>query len=125
MKGGDKLSRPKIYTSYFANLKNIPSNIEPIAISRFTMDFYEGRHEPNLAPSSSLLKRYKDGEVNSVMFRKEYLSELCNREGVNELIQSFTEKEYVLLCYEGRGKFCHRHILGEVLQEMGFDVEEI
>ena len=119
------MSRPKIYTSYFANLRNIPSNIEPIAISRYVMDFYNGRHEPDLAPSSELLKGYKNGEVNTTMFKSAYLSELCQRAGVNDLIQSFAEKEYVLLCYEGRGKFCHRHILGEVLQEMGFHVEEI
>lgn len=119
------MSRPKVYTSYFANLRNIPSNIEPIAISRYVKMFYTGKHEPIFSPSPELLNDYKTGNMDWKTYTDRYLTELSEREGLEDAIKSLANKEYVLLCYEGRDKNCHRHILGELLSEMGFDVEEL
>lgn len=115
----------KIYTSYFANLRNIPSSIEPIAISLFTPSFYNGKRALDLAPNKEILNSYKNGEINEDEYREMYLNLLSSRsDSLSEWFDYFNSKEVVLVCYEGRDKFCHRHILGELLSGLGFEVLE-
>lgn len=49
----------KIYTSYFANLKNIPDSIVPISICRRSPKGYDGIEYKLLAPSSALLSEWR------------------------------------------------------------------
>ena len=49
----------KIYTSYFANLKNIPVGIVPISICRRAPKGYGGTEYKLLAPSGALLSEWR------------------------------------------------------------------
>ena len=119
------MSKPRIYTSYFANLRNIPSNIEPMAISLFTPSFYQGKRLWELAPSKEILNSYKEGLIDEDQYRELYLDLLMTKSSaIERCVKYFKEHEVVLVCYEGKGKFCHRHILGELFSGLGFDVVE-
>lgn len=49
-----------IYTSYFANLRNIPSDIIPISICGKVPDWYSGLQYKKLAPKWKFFKVYKE-----------------------------------------------------------------
>lgn len=72
-----------------------------------------------LAPTWALM-RIEDEEL----FRGRYRAEVLSRLNAKEVAARLEGK--VLLCYEGEGKFCHRHIVAEWLRrEAGVEVEEI
>lgn len=120
------MSKPKVYTSYFANIRNMPSDIEPIAISLYTPQFYQGKKALEFAPSKEILNLYKNMEIGDFEYRQMYLDLLLSRYDLfDKWISYFKENKVALVCYEGRGKFCHRHILAELLTELGFDIEEL
>lgn len=49
-----------IYTSYFANLRNIPSDIVHISICGKAPDWYSGLQYKKLAPKWKFFKVYKE-----------------------------------------------------------------
>jgi uncharacterized protein (DUF488 family) len=72
-----------------------------------------------------MLVGYKNGTVTQEEFTKRYtvkLNKLLEKEGV----EAFNELNgLVLLCYEKKGCFCHRHILADWLRSHGFEVTEV
>ena len=112
-----------IYTSYFANIKKIPNNIEKISISRFPPSWADIDGElKELAPSADLLNRYKNGVTDEEEYRTEFLAQL-NTLNPFETANKLDGK--ALLCYEKIGDFCHRHLVAEWLKSFGFKVEEL
>lgn len=72
----------------------------------------------------TLLKPYKDGEIDDDEYTKRYLRQL--EEKKFEVITEFREltqkhDDIVLLCWCKKGNFCHRRILANWLEEQGFD----
>ena len=119
------MNNKKIYTSYFANIRNIPSSIKPVAISLFVPNFYNGTRATELAPSKEILDKYKSGNINEEEFKILYLDLLLeNSNSLDKWVKYFENNEVVLVCYEGKNKFCHRHILAELLTSLGFSVFE-
>ncbi len=116
----------KIYTSYFANLRNIPDDIVPIAICCKLPKGYSGLEYPVLAPSSALLSEWHRNH-NESYYRQVYCNKL-NRLNVHSIIGVLEYlskgKDIVLLCYERPEKFCHRHLVAEWLNKHGYDVKE-
>ena len=49
----------EIYTSNFANIRKIPSNIIPISIAAKSPDWYHGYEYKSLAPSYEILSNWK------------------------------------------------------------------
>ena len=71
-----------------------------------------------LAPSPSLLRRYKQGIVTSEEYTIEYKTEIDNDDALQALCKLKHAAEagnVTLLCYEPEGEFCHRCILKELL----------
>ena len=101
----------RIYTSYFGNYKNFPKETLTVGITRFPpkgiLNFYE------CAPSESLLKKYKNKDIDEFTFSVYYKEELKNKFGKPEkLLEAFKKvgngKDLILCCYEKAGEFCHR-----------------
>lgn len=116
----------KIYTSYFANLKNIPDSIVPISVCRRPPKGYNGLEYKVLAPSFSLLSAWKK-EPNETAYRTVFgnlLNHLDSRAIIDDLYIMASGKDIVLVCYEGPSKFCHRHLIAEWLNKHGYDVKE-
>lgn len=119
----------KIYTSYFANLKNLPDNVCPISICRKAPDWYTGIQYKALAPKYSFFKVFKETHDENYYiehFENEVLGTLLHPQDVlSTLIEKANGKIPCLLCYEKPGDFCHRHIVSEWLHNnLGVHVEE-
>lgn len=117
----------KIYTSYFANLKNITNNIVPVSICGKAPDGYKGYQYKKVAPKWDFFKVYKEtGDKDYYIrnFNERVLDTLDPHQVVREL--SAYGNEIVLLCYEKPGDFCHRHLVAEwITENTEFVVEEL
>ena len=122
-------------TSYFANFKKLDrSKYIGVSIALYTPDSIF-HHILDFAPSKSLLMRYKQGLVNEEQYTKEYTEQLDELFDDGSMVNTLSylnnlekgfNKEIILLCYEGKGKFCHRHILSKYIKEkFDLDIREI
>lgn len=118
-----------IYTSYFNNLKTIPSYITPIAICLYPPNSYRGLRYRKLTPSRKSLKFLKDGIIKESGFTLQYynerLSKLTIMEVYSDLVSlSGNSDSVVLLCHESKDKFCHRHLVTEWFKSNKIDIKE-
>lgn len=116
-----------IYTSYFANLKNLPCTVTPIAICGKTPDFYCGLTYKKLAPKYSFFKIWKETHDNDYYikhFNKLVLDELNADKVVEELSELSSTEDFALICYEKPGDFCHRHLVADWLNKYGYKCKE-
>lgn len=107
----------KIYTSYYANLKNISlSMYQPISIAGRCHDWYHGLEYKKLAPKKWFFNEWKTNHDNNFYvrcFHDEVLNNLNKEEVIKELESMSYGRDVVLLCYEKPGDFCHRHLVAE------------
>ena len=116
-----------IYTTYFANLRNLPKNITPISICAKPPVSWTGLEYRALAPSYSCFRELKEtGDVSTFTCRyyNETLYPKDARSVVRNLCELAENEDIALVCYEGRDKFCHRHIVAHWLNLAGFEVQE-
>lgn len=136
-----------IYTTYFANLKNLNREIScPIAICGKSPNGYKGLEYKKLAPKWWFFKEWKENYDNNFYienFNKEVLSVTTpNRvmTDIRNLIASvygvgmidFSERwwenvpyDIYLVCYEKPEDFCHRHLVADWLTANGIEVKEV
>lgn len=122
-----------IYTSYFANIKNLPDNVVPISIARKTPDWYEGLTYKKLAPPIELLNTYKNGTIYKDEYIDHFYEEVLNKLDPYTVwmeLKHLCEKslwssvDICLVCYEKPENFCHRHLVAEWLNAGGFECRE-
>ena len=116
-----------IYTSYFANLRNIPDDIVPISICGKAPDWYDGLQYKKLAPKWWFFKVWKNTKDNNYYienFYKEVLNKLSAMDVVADLYCKSAGKDVTLVCYEKPSDFCHRHLVADWLNFCGFKCEE-
>lgn len=116
----------KIYTSYFANYRNF-GTLVPIAVSRSVPPGYSGLRFIDLAPSWTILEKYKS-DGNQTIYKSDYFKQLSNLNQLDVLDQlghKSNGKDIVLLCYEKKGSFCHRNFILEWLKQSGIEAEEL
>jgi len=111
-------------TSYFSKLSKLDKNYSNIvSIAAKCPDFYKGREYKKLAPKYWFFKKYKedgDSDFYIEQYEKEVLGPLDPREVYKEL-----GEDAVLLCWENKDKFCHRHLVAEWLSNnLGISIEE-
>lgn len=109
-----------VYTSYFANIKKIDSEIFLVSICGKAPDWYKGVEFKKLATKYWFFKKYKedhDEDFYTVSFVKEVLGALSQQELIKELELLSGGKDVCLLCYEKPSDFCHRHIVSDWLKE--------
>ena len=117
----------KIYTSYFANrkLKDVFTPDMTFAISAGMPKEMNCERLPALAPSWQLLQDYKNGKVDWDGYTRQYVTQL-DALGV-EKIAPMLKDGAVYLCFEGKDKNCHRHLLAKWVREniAGVETEEV
>lgn len=109
-----------LYTSYFAKCK---SGDKRLAICARPPEWYTGRCCSLLAPDYDLLWNYKNKHITKEQYTECYLKYL-NSLGIDRVIAELHDGD-ILLCWEAKGKFCHRHILAEWLNSHGHTVTEL
>ena len=118
----------KIYTSYFGNYRRFPSNMNPIAICAKPPQDFTGPCYKQLAPTYNTLMDYKnDGDANKFVqrYKEETLKKLNPVHVVNDMLNLIESNNILMLCYEKKGSFCHRHLVAEWLRKAGYEVEEL
>lgn len=116
------------YTSYFANMKNIPENIVRVSICGGVPKWYTGLQYKKVAPKYKFFMEWKENKDNDFYvdhFNKEVLACIT----VDKFIKDIKEltanaKDVVFLCYEKPDDFCHRHLVSKWLREKGVDCIE-
>lgn len=112
----------KLYTSYYARSGTHP---DAIAISAKAPPFYKGKFYSPLAPTWDLLRAYKSGQIDDRGYTEWYLRLLIQeRKLTPQKVVDDLKDGTIMLCYEGPGKFCHRHIVAEWI-ESGTDLKVI
>ena len=120
----------KIYTTYFAKLDKLPSDIVPISIAAKTPSWYNGICMKELAPTYDILKEYKlfgsESRFRS-RFKREILNNLNKQEIYYMLAYLSRSNDVALVCYERANDFCHRRIVADWLSDeyRGILVEEL
>lgn len=117
----------KIYTSYFANLKNLVG-VVPVSIARFNPRYVSAGtclDMKNLAPYPNML-RMSEGEYRpkfEAILKQQSAQDVMKE--LEEISASHGDRDVVLLCYEKVGDFCHRHMVADWLsKELGIEVKE-
>ena len=114
-----------IIEGYFGQIKNYPDTDELVCVSKIYPWFVKSNrmyHAYVLAPTSWLLKRYRDGEITWERYAECYLDHLeHNRCGQMEiegfLERDSPEKTIRLMCWEkAEDRKCHRFLLLEAIQ---------
>jgi hypothetical protein len=116
-----------MFTSYYANLRNIKPPLEPVAISIGLPRFMKWPHrrELRLAPTRAMLKMSREE------YDRHFFAQLASLDP-RAIAESLGENA-VLLCFERPGLCCHRRAvaewleqaLGVVIPEFGFFREVI
>lgn len=108
-------------TSYFAKSAHHP---KAVAIVALAPRFYKGRVYPKLAPKPWFLKKYRrDGD--KVFYTEHYCKEVLSGLSAKEVYEELGA-DAVLICWEGSGKFCHRHIVAKWLsRELKVEITEL
>lgn len=116
--------RVKIYTSYYANYKNIDPEYQCISISQTKPSIFIPRLI-KAAPHWNLINRYKLGVLTHEQFTQAYMQQIHNTIGPDNLrdyLLQFNNDHIVLMCYEKDYTKCHRTIL---LSYIGFLIPEL
>jgi hypothetical protein len=115
-----------MFTSYFANLKNITN---PLSISAKSPTWYTGPEFKILAPKYETLMAIKNGSIDEIEYVKQYyetvLDKLNPLQIYNQIIEQYGD-DVSLLCYERRGEFCHRQLVSYwFFENLGIDIKEL
>lgn len=134
-----------IYTSYFANIRNLPEGFFPISICGKAPDGYKGIQYKKLAPKWSFFSEWKKNHDNNYYikcFEEQVLSKLDSGEVVYDLVKLLPENlqeviysvncpvwsnpyvNIVLVCYEKPEDFCHRHLVSDWFNKNGIKCSE-
>lgn len=116
-----------MYTSYFAQLRNLSDDVVPVAICGKAPEWYPGLQYKKLAPRYGFFMEWKRNHDNNYYikhFNEEVLSTLDAQEVYKEICQLAGSENVVLLCYEKSGDFCHRHLVAKWFREHGIPCEE-
>lgn len=108
------------FTGYFARHANVP---HALSIARWEPKGAQHLARlQELAPSAILLHGFRKRKISEKEYSKRYV------EGLDALgiaaVEGFLRDGMTLLCWEGPGKFCHRHLLAEWLRGHGHTVKE-
>lgn len=108
-----------IFTSHFRLCGHLPM---AVAISRGLPKGWRGRVYRPLAPSWTLVT----GNLAPADFIRAYRQEVLNKLNPTQVLRDLGCDDFILLCWEPPGQFCHRRVVAVWLQkELGLEVPEL
>lgn len=120
----DNKSEMKIYTSYFANYKELAKQgIKIINTARFPPRWLSAPSLNCVKPSPMLI-HIMDPKEYTARYQAEVLADLDYKSVMDEIHSLAEGGDVALCCYEKPGELCHRHILATWLNEHGEDIHE-
>lgn len=127
--------RMTLHTSYYGNPFLDRNKIYSVRISNTAPGGYPIDHilQEVIPFWDTIVGPFKDGKITEKEFAIRYRRMLDSRESNIKMMletlkrnaRSLEREDMVFLCYEKPGRFCHRHVLAEWLEErLGETVEE-
>lgn len=120
----------EIYTTYFANVRNLPDDITPISICGKAPAGWKGLQYKVLAPKYSFFSVWKQTHDNDYYikhYQDEVLKDLNVVDVIDKLISLIPDgkpRKVALICYEKPSDFCHRHLVADWFSQNGIEVKE-
>ena len=120
----------QIYTTNYTKASRLSEKYYlKVSISYYRPRDFKGMQIKSFAPTKELLEDYKNG-----LSAEKY--EIRYREQINKLIDIYSffqimakqakGRNILLLCYEKKNAFCHRHILSDIIYERyGYRINEL
>lgn len=129
-----------LYTSCFSKIKDGKGT--KISVARHVPIWIsQGKYKTELdfifiylAPSTSLLRKWKNKLITWDEYIKEYIHDLNNGDNIGNIDKEFnficdlldSGEDVTIYCYESsKNSYCHRHILGKIFEKRGYQVTEI
>ena len=119
-----------IYTTNYTKASRLSNkHYLKVSISLFRPREYNGMYIQSLAPKKQLLDDYHNGlspEEYEVRYR-EQINKLNDIHALFEIMAKQAKgRDILLLCYEKKNAFCHRHILSDIIFERyGYRIQEL
>lgn len=116
-----------LYTTYFAKLRELPTNIIPVSICGKAPDWFHGVQYKKLAPQWCFFQEWRKSRDNHYYvecFNRMVLSPLCPDKVLAELQILTHSSDIALVCYERPESFCHRHLVANWFREYGYEIKE-
>lgn len=124
-----------IYTTYFHKIGKLPDNCIKLIVTRFPPKWLDINKYPNtlivkgLSPSKELLLNYKE-DNDWEKFVEGFKYEMKHREDMVEFLEEICkilnkEVDVCFICYEKDYAHCHRSLLGQYFEEMGYEWSEV
>lgn len=99
----------KVYSSYYARACRIVPDRRLVAISIGIPENFGGEICRALNPPEFLLFGYKSGNISETEYEQIYYEQVLSKLNAHDVYEKLKGK--VILCYCGKGKFCHRNIV--------------
>lgn len=123
------MEQGKIYTTYFKNIdkaigvKISIASSNPIWLSLGEFDEWL----PELSPGYINVEKLKRKTITREEFINKFKTRLIFNKSYIENITSLLDNgtDVTLVCYETPKDFCHRHIVREHIQNLGYEGDEI
>lgn len=119
----------KIYTSYFANIRNHPDK-RFISIAVMSPHWFKGPTYKELTPPWYLVKGFKADQITEATYTQIYNNAVLDKLDPMDVVEDMfmfdvdDQRDIVLCCWEAKGKFCHRHLVSYWLTPAA-DVKEL
>lgn len=94
-----------------------------VSIALFPPKWYTGKTYPPLYPPEKLLKDYKEGNIGEYQFIKKYTEQVLSKLDAHKIYDELGD-DVIFLCWCGRKKFCHRHIVAQWFTDNGIVTKE-
>lgn len=115
------------YISYFANMKNIPKDVEVVGIVYSMPKGLEGKHRniTDLAPTSQIIRLWKSGKITWNEYCYLYYRDVLAQLDFKDIVEQLGDKDVCMCCYEVNGTYCHRYLVKKWFEINGIEVVEI
>ncbi len=118
----------RIYTTYFDNIHNLPSEIVPISIARKPPKWWDGLEYKKLAPKEDFFLTWRENRDNNY-YTQQFFEKVIGGLEANVVVAELQglvpcSRKIALVCYEEPKEFCHRHLVAWWLRQCGFEVDE-
>ena len=106
-----------LYTSYFANYKNVSPDIQCVSIANSKPSSIVIPKWAEVVPNWTYVQYFKNGQISFELFSSMYLNYLINLRYSYDFMNYLEhfKSDVCLLCYEKEINQCHRKILAEFL----------
>lgn len=119
-----------IYTTNYTKASRLSNkHYLKVSISLTRPREFNGMHIVSLAPTRQLLDDYHNG-LTPEEYEPRYREQISKLNDIHALFEIMAKqakgRDILLLCYEKKNAFCHRHILSDIIFERyGYRIEEL